>query len=62
MSGNAFTTMRVTRADKKRFRGYAIHGREPDDQVFKRVLDKILELDEEIIELNKKLEHRKEDY
>lgn len=41
MSENVFTTIRITRADKKRFRGYAKHVRATDDEVMTWILNQI---------------------
>lgn len=62
MAENEMTTMRVSWKTKKRFRGYAKHPRATDEATLVWILDKLQELDEEIVELNKKLEHKKEDY
>lgn len=62
MSENAFTTIRITKTDKRRFRGYAKHPRQADSEVLKWILDKLNELDQEIVELNQKLERKKEDH
>jgi len=61
MSENAFTTIRITKADKKRFRGYARHPRATDDEVMTWILDK-LEEPEEFEEANNKFERKKEEY
>jgi len=43
MSENTYTTIRILKTDKKRFRGYARHPRATDDEVMTWILDKLEE-------------------
>jgi len=43
MSGNTFTTIQITQADLKRFRGYAKHPRAANYEVMNWILDKLEE-------------------
>lgn len=43
MTENDYTTIRIAKDDKKRFRGYQAYPKQPDDQVMKWILDKLEE-------------------
>jgi len=43
MTNNEFTTIRITKTDKERFRVYARHPKAPDSEVMKWILDKLEE-------------------
>jgi len=56
------TTIQISQETKKRIDGYKKHPRATMDETVKWLLDKLQELDEEIVELNKKLGQKKEEY